>query len=155
MLHVEPSVAMGMKQEKLQAGLSGPGPAQAGVALHCPGDGLIQAHHGAVAHGPLGPLTAVVVEGPSQGHPHGREGGLDGHQGPEQGQQQGQQQGQVIGQPVGNVVLGRVVVQAGQDPGHECPEGNWFIVGDVKGLEREGEEKPGVKILVGFPGLAQ
>ena len=71
------------------------------VALHSPGDALRQADRRLVAHVPLGTLTAVVVVGACQCHPHGREGGLEGHQGAQEQGQQPEQHGQAVHQHVG------------------------------------------------------
>lgn len=69
------------------------GPLEMGITLDGPCDGFIQANHRLVAHVPFGLLTAVVVESPSEGDPHGSEGGMNGNQGTQHQQNQGEEKG--------------------------------------------------------------
>lgn len=143
---VEAGSFIGPQSRELRTGERAEGPrlrgaslglAQVVKALHSPFHGVVHGDQGLVAQQLFGFLTAVVVERAGQRHPHGRERGLQLNDGADHHHEEGHQEGQVVGHPVGDVVLGGLVIEACQNAGQECPEGDRFVIGDVEGLQKQ------------------
>lgn len=105
------------------------------VALHCARYPLLQTDYRFVAQVLFGAVTAVVVVGPSQGHSHWCKGGFKGHQRAQDQGQQPEEQGESVHYSVGEVVAGGSVSKTHQHLGHEVPESNGLIIGDMVWLK--------------------